>query len=45
LVQAKENVYAEVMREDTKPNDDVGFEEESDGDPDCKVLSVERASR
>jgi hypothetical protein len=45
LVEAKENVYAKVPGEDAEANSDVGFEDKIDGDPDCKVLSVECASR
>jgi hypothetical protein len=45
LVEAKENIYAKVPGEEAEVNSDIGFEDVIDGDPDCKVLSVERASR
>jgi hypothetical protein len=34
-----------VARESAESDGNVGFEEEVDGQPDCKILRVERASR
>jgi hypothetical protein len=45
LVQAEEDVYLEVAGKDAEANTDPRFEKEIDGDSDCKVLSIERASR
>jgi hypothetical protein len=34
-----------VARESAESENDVGFEKKVDGQPDCKILGVERASR
>jgi hypothetical protein len=34
-----------VARENAESDGNVGFEKEIDGQPDCKILRVERASR
>jgi hypothetical protein len=45
LIKVEDYVDAKVTGQGAKPNGDVGFEEEIDGDPDCEVLGVERATR
>jgi hypothetical protein len=34
-----------VARENAESDGNIGFEEEIDGQPDCEILGVERASR
>jgi hypothetical protein len=38
LVEVEDGADLEVMGEDAEADDYVGFKEEIDGDPDCKVL-------
>jgi hypothetical protein len=45
LIEVENDVDAKVTGQGAKPNGDVGFEEKVDGDPDCEVLRVERATR
>jgi hypothetical protein len=45
LVEIKDGVDSEVARENTESDGNIGFEKKVDGQPDCKILGVERASR
>jgi hypothetical protein len=45
LVELEDGVDSEVARESAELDGKVGFEEEVDGQPDCKILGVECAPR
>jgi hypothetical protein len=45
LVEFEDGVDSEVARESAESDGNIGFEEEVDGQPDCEILRVERASR
>jgi hypothetical protein len=45
LVEFEDSVNLEVARENPQSDSNIGFEDEIDGQPDCEVLVVERASR
>jgi hypothetical protein len=45
LVEFENGVDLEVAREYAESDGNIGFKEEVDGQPDCKILVVERASR
>jgi hypothetical protein len=40
LVKVEKHLKVELLGEDGKLNDDVGFKEEIDGGPDCKMKVV-----
>jgi hypothetical protein len=45
LIEFEDGVDSEVARENTESDSNIGFEDEDNGQPDCKILIIERASR
>jgi hypothetical protein len=45
LVEFENDINSEVVRENSKSESNIGFEDEVDSQPDCKILVVEHASR
>jgi hypothetical protein len=45
LVEIENGIDPEVARESAESDGNIGFKEKVDGQPDCEILGVERASR
>jgi hypothetical protein len=45
LVEIENDIDSEVARENAESDGNIGFEDEVNSQPDCKILVIERASR